>query len=398
MAIGPDQSGSSRVHRLHRQALLPEFGPASIDKVAAAHVMIIGMGALGCPAADLLARAGIGTLSLVDRDIVELTNLQRQTLYDERDAAEAMPKAEAAARRLRSVNSIIRIHAMVEDFSPSEAEHMVTPHPRPTVLLDCTDNFETRYLINDVAVKLGTPLVYGGAVGTSGMTMTILPRAAANAPESAWTAGPCLRCIFPDPPAPGSAATCDTAGVLGPLASMVAARQATEALKIVLGRFDRADPALDSFDPWINVRQRLNVRTATRRADCPCCGQRRFDFLGDAAIATEPRVLCGRNSVQITPGRSRTPASRHASGNGCTTGSETSGIAAPRGSVNSLDLATLFTRLAALGTFTRSEHTLRGVLREDGRELTIFADGRAIIGGTTDPAQARSIYARYIGV
>lgn len=366
--------------RYHRQTILPDFGPAAEERLAASHAMIIGLGALGCPAADLLARAGVGTLSLVDRDIVELTNLQRQSLYDERDAAEGAPKAEAAARRLRAVNSSIRIHALVEDFAvgggrgasggadaSAEAERIVLPHPRPHILLDCTDNFETRYLINDICVKHAIPYVYGGAVASSGMAMTVLPGVT-----------PCLRCLFPDPPEPGSAPTCDTAGILGPVAAIVGACQAIDALKLLIGRPDRLSRTLLSFDAWSNQRRRLDLSGPdARRADCPCCALRRFEFLAGAAQSGH-RVLCGRNSVQITPARAAT-----------------------------LDLAALGSRLAiasgaspgGMQNFTLAPTHLKARVDLDGApfDLTIFPDGRAIIGGATDPAVARGVYAKFIG-
>lgn len=353
------------IARYHRQAILPSVGEAGQRKLAASHAMIVGLGALGCPAADLLTRAGVGRISLVDRDVVEWTNLQRQTLYDERDAREATPKAEAAVRRLRAVNSAVRLEALVEDCAGPDAERLVAPHPRPDVLLDCTDNFATRYTLNDVATKLGIPLVYGGAVGTTGMAMTIVP---IDGPHR--TA--CLRCLFPDAPAPGSTPTCDTAGIFGPVAAIIGAAQAADALKVLLGRFDALSGTLLSFDLWANHRQRLDVRSA-RRADCPCCGDgaRRYEFL-EGANHGSAVTLCGRNSVQVTPARGGGPAR--------------------------VDLAALAARLAPHGRFDLGEHALRGRLEAPpGVELTVFADGRAIIGGTTDPVAARTLYARYIG-
>ncbi len=377
---------SGDLSRYHRQAILPDFGQAGQERLAASHAMVIGLGALGCPAADLLARAGTGRLTLVDRDVVEFTNLQRQTLFDEADARAGAPKAEAAAKRLRAVNSSIVVDPIVEDFSPGggggegggagaggggaggggahgagSGERLVTPHPRPQVILDCTDNFETRYLINDVSVKHAIPYVYAGAVATGGMVMAVVPG------ESA-----CLRCVFAEPPAPGSAPTCDTAGILGPVAMVAGALQAVEAIKILLGRVDRVSRGLWAFDPWLNQQRVLNLAGA-RRADCPCCGQGRFEFLHERGSGGGPRVLCGRNSVQITPGRGA-----------------------------ALDLPGLAARLAAVGEFAVLATHLRGRVRagaggEGGHELTVFADGRAIIGGTTDPIEARAVYARYIG-
>lgn len=348
----------SLVHdRYHRQSLLPDFGPEGQSRLGRSHVMVIGLGALGCPAADLLARAGVGRLTLVDRDVVELTNLQRQTLFDERDAEEAAPKAEAAARRLRAVNSTVRIEALVEDFAGSDAERMVTPHPRPDVILDGTDNFETRYLINDVAVKLGVPYVYAAAVGTTGMSFTVLPGRT-----------PCLRCVFPEPADPSVAPTCDTAGVLAPVATIAAAAQVVDALKILVGTPESLSGTLLSFDPWRNQRQRIDLAQA-RRVDCLCCVARRFEYLeGERAARTT--TLCGRNSVQVAPPE-REP----------------------------IELAAVADRLRAHGPFTLTPTLLRGRLPASAGavELTLFADGRAIFAGTTDHVQAKALYAKFIG-
>lgn len=338
--------------RYHRQEILPGFGAEGQSRLASSHAMVIGLGALGCPAADLLARAGVGRITLVDRDVVEWTNLQRQTLFDEADARAGRPKAEAGAARLRAVNSSIVIDAVTEDFGGAEAERIVTAPPRPDVLIDGTDNFQTRYAINDVAVKLGVPYVYGGAVGTGGMSFAVVPGETA-----------CLRCVFPDPPAAGTGATCDTAGIFAPVAAIVGATQAGDAIKIMLGRRERLSGTLLSFDLWANRRARLDLSGA-RRADCPCCGGRRFEFLGargDGAV-----TLCGRNSVQVWPGRG-------------------------------VDLAGLAERLTRAGAGPRSEGGAVRAEPEPGVVLTVFADGRAIIAGTTDHAAARSIYARYVG-
>lgn len=336
--------------RYHRQSILPGFGPEAEAALASSHAMIVGLGALGCPAADLLARAGIGTLSLVDRDLVELTNLQRQMLYSERDVGK--PKAEAAAGRLREVNRAIRIDAIVEDFSPSNADALLVAHPRPSVVLDCTDNFQTRYLINDACVKHCVPLVYGGAVGTQGVQLTIRPGVTA-----------CLRCLFPDAPAAGASPTCDTAGIFAPVSAIIGATQAADAIKLLVAPRTLGGTMLQ-FDLWTNQRTRLNLADA-RDAACPCCVNRRFDYL---SMVIEPSILCGRNAVQL-----------------------------PSASNRPIDLASVAARLAPHGTFTMlSDATLSGTL-SDGTPLTLFKDGRAIVGNTTDTATARSVYARYIG-
>lgn len=343
--------------RYHRQTLLDGIGVAGQRRLLGSHAVVVGVGALGCVAADLLARAGVGRLTLIDRDVVELTNLQRQTLYTEADAREGTPKAVAAQNRLVAVNSSITIEAHVADFEHRNAERLIGA---PDVIIDGTDNFETRYLINDLAVKLGVPYVYGGAVGTTGMGMVILPGTS-----------PCLRCVFEEPPPPGSSPTCDTVGVLGPTAAITAAWQVGEAIKILTHNLDKVSTTLLEFDQWNNQRRRLDL-SSMKRDDCPCCGQRRFEFLsGERAGGAEH--LCGQRAVQVSP----------------TDGNQ------------SLDLAALAERLGPHGEFTHSVFMVRGTLREavDGGpcELTVFADGRAIVKGTDRPDVARSIYAKYVG-
>lgn len=337
--------------RYHRQMLLPGFGAGGQARLTASHAVVVGCGALGTTIADQLARAGVGTLTLIDRDIVEWTNLQRQVLFCESDAREAIPKAVAAANRLAKVNSQIRLRPVVADINPRSAEHLCAT---ADVLLDGTDNFQTRYLLNDICVKTGTPLAYGGVVGTTGMTMTILPRRT-----------PCLRCVFPELPPPGSSPTCDTVGVLGTMAAVVASIQATEALKVLLGRLDLLRPSLSQFDIWNNVRRTIGLDSVDRD-DCPCCSQNRFEFLDAAADATT--TICGSDSVQVLPG-----------------------------ALVRLDLADLAVNLTPHGTFSASTFLVRGDLREHpGIRLTIFRDGRAIVHGTSDPSRARSLYSRYI--
>ncbi len=353
--------------------LLPDIGEAGQRRFLESHAMLVGCGALGCVIADQLARAGVGTMTIVDRDIVETTNLQRQMLYDERDAAEGLPKAEAARRRLSQINSSITVRALVADFNSDTAEGILSTSPPPSVrlsvspslLLDGTDNFETRYLLNDLAVKHGVPLIYGGAVGTRGMQMTVIPGRT-----------PCLRCVFPEPPAPGTAATCDTAGVLAPAAAIVASCQATDAIKLLVGRPDLIPATLLEFDLWTTHRRRIDLSTHPRGGDCPCCGLRRFEYL-DGQRTQSALTLCGRGATQVSP---------------------------PHGHGGGVDLRALASRLAAHGAFSVNEFLLRGDLarerteRGDPVSLTVFSDGRAIIRGAPTPEQARSIYARYVGV
>ncbi len=385
----------SDMERYHRQMLLPGIGEAGQRRLLAGRAVIVGCGALGTVAAELLVRAGVGTVTIVDRDVVELTNLQRQVLFDEADARAGLPKAEAARAKLQAINSQVHVEAVVADLEARGAEKLigrvvgmggrarrVSLPPAPSqregeldaapsqppegegesVLLDCTDNFETRYLLNDAAVKLGVPLVYAGAVGTVGMSMTVLPGE-----------GPCLRCVFEEPPDAGSAPTCDTAGVLGPVTAMIASVQAAEAIKILAGQRGAVSRELVSVDLWGNSWRRMDLRTA-RRPECPCCGERRFEFL-DGQRGSRAATLCGRGAVQVTP---PTVEQR-------------------------LDLVALATRLGPHATVEASRFLVKGTLwaerGENGEplELTVFPDGRAIVKGTTELDRARGIYAKYVG-
>lgn len=334
--------------RYARQAVLARIGPEGQAKLAAATALVVGCGSLGSAQAEFLARAGVGRLLLADRDIVELCNLPTQTLYDERDVSERLPKAEAAARRLRAVNSAVGIEPLITDVTAANAADLVG---RADVTLDGTDNFETRYLINDAAVKAGKPWIYGGVLGTDGMVMTVRPGR-----------GPCLRCLFEEPPDMGAAPTCSTFGVLNTAVAWVAALQVTEAVKLLTGA------AQDGFkfhtlDVW---RGSAEAVAAERRDGCPCCGQRRFDFLDSRRGSSAAAVLCGRNAVQVTPERRLAP-----------------------------DFARLRERLTPLGAVA-----FNGIVLEfacGGRRLTVFPDGRVLVAGTKDAAEARSLVAKYIG-
>ncbi|MCP3904504.1 MAG: thiazole biosynthesis adenylyltransferase ThiF [Planctomycetes bacterium] len=373
----------ANLDRYHRQTLLPGIGEAGQQRLRSAHGLVVGCGALGTVIADALARAGIGTLTIVDRDVVEATNLQRQVLFDERDVENHVPKAEAARNKLARINRQVTVHARVEDFGHRHAESFLDG---VDVILDGLDNFETRYLLNDLAVKHGLPYVYGGAVAATGVSLTVLPHPrhrverAGREPAVTWSAEeatPCLRCVFPEAPPPGTAPTCDTAGVLGPVVAMVAAHQATQALKLLTGNLDAVDRSLLSIDAWTNEVRRFDVSGARDAGDCPCCGRGVFESL--AGGGSETTSLCGRNAVQITPAASAAP------------------------SPSNLDLGETARRLEPHGSFTRNEYLLRGAFRAemgsggDPIELTLFPDGRAIIKGTAEPEVARSIYARYVG-
>jgi adenylyltransferase/sulfurtransferase len=341
----------TRTNRYQRQTLLAVLGEEGQRCLAESRVLLVGCGALGSAIADQLVRAGVGELVLADRDYVELHNLQRQSLYDERDVEEHLPKAAAAARRLAEVNSEVTLSPRIVEVSAANIEELAASCD---LIVDGTDNFETRYLLNEASVKLGIPWVYGGVIGTYGMTATFVP----------GTTG-CLRCLFPDAPEPGSAPTCDTAGVLGPAVHAVASLQAAEALKIASGNVEAANRALVSLDVWSMTFSTLKRGPA--RADCPTCGQRRFELLDRAAPATET-VLCGHDAVQVLV------------------------HPAPR-----LDLAALADRLRPAGEVLVNRFLLRFTDAGSETELTVFPDGRAIVKGTTDPVRARTLYDRFVG-
>ena len=337
---------SGERERYSRQILFREIGEQGQERLLASHAVIVGCGALGSLQALALARAGVGRLSIIDRDYVEPSNLQRQFLFDECDAAEALPKAAAAERHLRQMNSTIEIHGVIDDLNPSNAEELLDG---AALILDGTDNFETRYLINDFAVSRGVPWIYGAAVSSYGLTMPVIPGRTA-----------CLRCVYPEPPA-GTQPTCDTAGVLNALTAAIASLQVAEAMKILSGRCDAVMPRITTVDVWSgSIRQ---IDQPPRDTDCPTCAHRNFVHLAGGTRA--PVSLCGRNAVQI-----------HA-------------VARP------LNLAELKMRLDSLGEVRANEFALRFVRAPF--EMTIFPDGRAIIKGTTDPGVARGFYAQYVG-
>lgn len=333
--------------RYSRQRLLPEIGDAGQSLLSSSRVVVVGCGALGTVQASLLVRAGVGETVLIDRDYVEGSNLQRQMLFDERDAEEGVPKAVAAARRLCRVNSDVKVIPVVKDLDATNAEGLLDAG---SVILDGTDNYEARYLINDVAVKRGIPWVYGAAVGTQGSVMPVIPGRTA-----------CLACIFPVTPR-SRQPTCDTAGVLNAATSMIASLQTAAALRILAGGLESVQALLVSYDLWTG--ERSSLRTAQPDPECIACGSREFRHL-DASVNRSAR-LCGRDAVQV-PGRDR-----------------------------DVDLAALARSLSTLGQVRSSEHVLR--FSCPPHELTVFPDGRAIVKGTQDLGLARSLYARYVGV
>jgi len=296
--------------------------------------------------------------------------LQRQPLFDERDVADAIPKAEAARRRIARINSQIRVTAIVDDLNFSNIEGYARG---VDLFVDGLDNIETRYLVNDLAVKTGRPYIYGAAVGTTGMAMPILPHTLQG--DSAWErtddfATPCLRCVFEEAPPPGSSATCDTVGVIGPAVGVIANFQVAEALKILTANFDRVSRVLLTIDLWANEILQLKVSGAREDGDCPCCKRQNYEYL-EGATGSSAASLCGRNAVQL---RHRQTAGR-------------------------VDLAAMAARLAKQGTVKSNEFMLRTEITDNDQpyEVTLFHDGRAIIKGTNDAGVARSIYAKYIG-
>ncbi len=342
--------------RYQRQMIFYGLGEAGQRKLLDSTVVIIGCGATGSVLANHLTRAGVGRLRVVDRDYVELNNLQRQMLFDEDDLAAGLPKAVAAERRLRRINSEITIEGVVADFSPENALELLKD---ADLALDGTDNFEARYLLNDVCLRLGLPWVYTGVVASYGMTATFIPDAAAARLGRAATG--CLQCLLGAEPATGGA-TCDTAGVLGSVVDVLASISASEAIKLLVGGGE-LNQGLINIDLWDNSFETFTW--AGRDPECQACGRGDYRFL-NAEVGSRSAILCGRNAVQVSAPHAR------------------------------IDLEVLAARLRPLGQVKHSAYLLRAQI--DNYDITLFPDGRAIIKGTEDPDLARSLYARYIGV
>jgi molybdopterin-synthase adenylyltransferase len=335
--------------RYSRQILFNGIGLEGQQRLIESRALIIGCGALGSAQAEALARAGVGRLRLADRDFVEASNLQRQTMFTEQDAAERMPKAIAAANHIKEFNSEIATEPEIVDVNHSNIERLIEDCD---VVLDGTDNFATRYLINDACVKHEINWIYGAAVGSHGVTMTIRPHQTA-----------CLRCVFEEAPPAASAPTCDTAGVIMPIINVVAAVQVSEAMKLLTGRTEELHQSLMQFDVWRNEWRKINPGAPA--ADCPTCGLARFDTLNPTA-SNLGAVLCGRNAVQISPSAS-----------------------------TRVDFQSLAERLRGAGEVKFNDYLLR--FRTGEYEVTVFQDARSIIRGTSETSTARSIYAKYIG-
>jgi len=327
--------------------LFPGIGPEGQQRLLDSRAVLVGCGAIGAAAANLLMRAGVGSLRILDRDFVEPSNLQRQTLFEESDATNALPKAVAAERRLRAINSEVQVEGIVADLNAANAEELLSGFP---LILDGTDNFETRFLVNDFAVKTGTPWIYAAAVSSYGLSMVIRPGAT-----------PCLACLLEYVSGAGLEETCDTVGVLGPIVNLVASLEVGEALKILSGNHAALHGRLVSCDIWTGRMQSIAPQ---RNPECRACGRREFTYLEGQA---QPHItLCGRDSVQIHERR------------------------------RVLDLATLESRLASTAEDVRQNGFLLK-FRVPPYEVTLFTDGRAIVKGTTDAAVARSLYAKYLG-
>lgn len=350
-----NQSGKDADHlaRYSRQILYRHIGQQGQQKLGAARITLIGCGALGTVLANTLVRAGVGALRIVDRDYVELNNLQRQVLFDEKDVTEGTPKAVAAAEQLGQINSDVTVEPVVADANSGNIESFADwAH----LILDGTDNFETRYLINDVAVKHNIPWVYGACVGDEGMVMPILPGRT-----------PCLRCVFPELPPPGSSQTCDTAGVLGSIVQIVASLQVIEALKILMGRIDALNRKLVQINAWTGEFQAFDMQPAFDEGNCPCCKGGVYDYLSGKQTGRTVS-LCGRDAVQVHPA-----------------------------SDSKIDLSAIAAKISPVAKKppTLNRYLLR--FEVDGFEFTLFEDGRAIIKGTAEPEEGRTVYAKYVG-
>ena len=362
---------SQYTSRYHRQMLLPGFGGDGQERLGASTALILGCGALGSVAADMLARAGVGHLIIVDRDIIEMTNLQRQILFDEQDVKSGLPKSEAAKRKIGRINSEVKVSAIVDDINHRNIAEIAAD---ADVFVDGLDNIETRYLANDLAVERGTPYVYGAAVGTTGMVFPVLPHGDGNSPWERSASGdlatPCFRCLFEEAPPPGTSATCDTVGVMNSLIGLVANFQVTETLKILTANFAAINRRLLTLDAWANEVTYLKVDKTYDESNCPCCKQRHFEYL-DGLGGSTAVTLCGRNAVQMR---------RHAA-------------------QTNIDFTVLADRLRNHGAVVVNDFVLQSTILDGATpiEITLFRDGRAIIKGTDDTAAARGIYAKYIG-
>lgn len=341
------------LERYSRQVLFSELGEAGQTSLMQGRVLLCGCGALGTVLAETLVRAGVGQIKIVDRDFVELSNLQRQVLFDETDVAARLPKAIAAAEKLKQINSTVDIEPIVADIDHTNILSLAAD---VDLILDGTDNFEVRYLINDVSLELGIPWIYCGCIGSTGQTMTILPGKTA-----------CLRCLIDTAPEPGSTETCDTAGILGPTVNVIASLEAVDAIKLLAGKEDLIKPVLTVVDIWEGSYRQMSVADLREKSGCKACHEgERIWLKGEQGSRTTR--LCGRNAVQVAP--------------------------ADKGKIVFEDLAE---KLKHSGEVDFNPYLLRLNLKNPDYEISLFRDGRAIIKGTDDPSVAKTVYARYIG-
>ena len=337
--------------RYSRQVRFAPLGAAGQARLAAGRVAVVGCGALGSVVSMALVRAGVGHVRIIDRDVPELSNLPRQVLFDEADVAAGIPKAAAAARHLERINSAARVEPVIADLTARNIDELLGG---VDAIVDGTDNFEARFIINEFSCRDGVPWVHGGAIGAEGRVLTVLPGRTA-----------CLRCLIPDPPAPGALPTCDAAGIIGPAALVVGAVEAAEAIKLLTGATDRLGNRLLACDLWEGVWRSIDL-TVLAEHGCPTCRAGDFPWL-EGRMGGHTVVLCGRDAVQVAP-----PAG------GC------------------VDLAVITERLAGVGTVSSNPWIVRVDL-DDGIQLSVFADGRAIVSGTREESKARAIVARYVG-
>jgi len=339
-------------NRYARQILFYGIGETGQKTLREKSAAIVGCGALGCTSANLLVRSGLGYLKIIDRDFIEESNLQRQSLFDEEDINKNLPKAIAAQRKLRKVNSHVQIDAVVADINAYNIETFLE---NANIIIDGTDNFETRFLINDYCIKSNIPWIYGACIGSTGLTMNIVP-----------SKTPCLRCALDTIPLPGTIETCDTEGIIAPIATLIASVQVSEALKILTGNFDTLSKGLLKIDIWRNEIKRLHIEDIREKSDCVTCKQHHYEFLSKDRYSMTT-ALCGRNAVQIL----------HYKG-------------------SKLDLTKLAARLRKAGDVVFNRFLLR--FKTGKYELTVFPDGRSIISGTNDVSVAKGLYAKYIGM
>lgn len=338
--------------RYQKQFLFPKIGEEGQKKLLNSRVTVIGCGALGSNIANLVVRAGVGFVRLIDRDFLEISNLQRQTLFDEDDLMQNLPKAVAAVQKLKKINSEIVIEDIVDDVNFSNVESFIQD---VDLVLDGTDNFETRYLINDVCIKLNKTWIYGACVGSEGLVMPVVPGKTG-----------CLRCVFESAPPLELNRTCDTAGVIGTIASIVASYQVTEAIKWLSGNHDDMNLSLSKIDIWNVQTKSIDTKALYKKSNCVCCKQKKFEYLNSVNAYTFER-LCGANAIQISSER-----------------------------IQKIDFVRLSERLKSAGQVNYNSYLLRFVA-DDSVEITVFSNGRTIVKGTSDPARAKSLYAKYIG-